>query len=85
MSLDSVVYKFWEGLSPETIASDCFPVLSLDQVYGAIAFYLSRLEEIDACFKQEEFEREQLCEETNDPEFSKKLKDACRQMHFISS
>jgi len=25
VSLDSVVYRFLEGLSPETIQADCFP------------------------------------------------------------
>ena len=40
VSLDSVVYAFLDGLSPETIVAECFPVLSLEQAYGAIAFYL---------------------------------------------
>ena len=46
VSLDSVTHGFMEGLSPEEIASQ-FPALSLEQVYGAIAFYLRRREEID--------------------------------------
>jgi hypothetical protein len=41
VSLDSVVYRFLEGLSPETIQADCFPTLTLDQVYGAISYYLT--------------------------------------------
>ena len=47
VSLDSVVYRFLEGLSPETIQSDCFPTLTLDQVYGAISYYLTNRVEID--------------------------------------
>ncbi len=47
VSLDSVVYRFLEGLSPETIQSDCFPTLTLDQVYGAISYYLTNRTEID--------------------------------------
>ena len=39
VSLDSVVLAFVEGLSPETIAGECFPTLTLEQVYGAIAYY----------------------------------------------
>jgi uncharacterized protein (DUF433 family) len=39
VSLDSLVYAFWDGKSPETIAQS-FPTLTLEQVYGAIAFYL---------------------------------------------
>src|SRR5258706_14220005 len=47
VSLDSVVYRFLEGLSPETIQADCFPTLTLDQVYGAISYYLTNRGEID--------------------------------------
>lgn len=34
VSLDSVALAFLDGLSPETIVAECFPVLSLEQVYG---------------------------------------------------
>ena len=37
VSLDSIVYAFWEGKSAETIAQS-FPTLTLEQVYGAITF-----------------------------------------------
>ena len=50
VSLDSLVYGFRDGESPETIR-DNFPTLSLAQVYGAIAFYLSHQAEIDAHLK----------------------------------
>jgi uncharacterized protein (DUF433 family) len=46
VSLDSIVYAFWRGASPETIRSS-FPGLTLEQVYGAITFYLSRQQELD--------------------------------------
>lgn len=46
VSLDSVVYAHREGRSPEAIA-DAFPSLSLEQIYGAIAFYLRHRAEID--------------------------------------
>lgn len=48
VSLDSVVYRFIEGLSPESIASECFPTLSLEDVYGAITYYLAHRAEIDS-------------------------------------
>ena len=59
VSLDSVVYRFLEGLSPESIQSDCFPVLTLEQVYGAITYYLHHRTELDAYLQQadEEYER----------------------------
>ena len=50
VSLDSVVYRWLEGLSPETIA-DCFPALTLEQVYGAVAYYLAHRAEVDAYLK----------------------------------
>lgn len=46
VSLDSVVYDYLGGLSPESIA-DNFDSLSLEQVYGAITFYLSHRDEVD--------------------------------------
>ncbi len=45
ISLDSIVYSFKEGLSPEAIQKD-FPLLKLSQVFGAIAFYLDHESEI---------------------------------------
>jgi uncharacterized protein (DUF433 family) len=46
ISLDSVVYSFNEGQSPEAIQED-FPLLKRSQIYGAIAFYLDHQAEID--------------------------------------
>lgn len=48
VSLDSVVYRFLEGLSPESIMTDCFPALTLEEVYGAITYYLAHRAEVDA-------------------------------------
>jgi len=47
VSLDSVVYAFLRGESPDGIA-ESFPALNLEQVYGAIAFYLSHRDTIDS-------------------------------------
>jgi uncharacterized protein (DUF433 family) len=46
VSLDSVVYSFLDGESPESIAQN-FPLLRLEQVYGGVAFYLANRELID--------------------------------------
>jgi len=51
ISLDSIVYAFREGCSPESIRED-FEGLTLAQVYGAIAFYLDRQGEVDAYLAQ---------------------------------
>lgn len=46
ISLDSIVYAFREGCSPESIRED-FDGLTLPDVYGAIAFYLDHQGDID--------------------------------------
>jgi uncharacterized protein (DUF433 family) len=40
VSLDSVVYAFLRGELPEGIV-ESFPALGLEQVFGAMAFYLA--------------------------------------------
>jgi len=60
ISLDSIVYAFLNGISPETIAYECFTSLTLEQVYGAIAYYLGHRAQIDAYLKQGEAEFEAL-------------------------
>ena len=47
ISLDSIVYLFREGMSAESIA-ESYPALTLEQVHGALAFYLGHQDEIDA-------------------------------------
>ena len=46
ISLDSIVYAFRQGSSPESIRED-FEGLSLPHVYGAIAFYLDHQAAVD--------------------------------------
>ncbi len=62
VSLDSVVYAFLRGESPEGIA-ESFPALSLEQVYGAIAFYLANQRAIDAYLEEGKVEFAHLREE----------------------
>lgn len=59
VSLESVVYEFLRGESPEAIVQS-FPSLSLEQVYGGITFYLAHRAEIDACLKESESRFEEL-------------------------
>lgn len=74
VSLDSVVYRWLEGLPPETIA-DCFPALTLEQVYGAIAYYLGHRAEVDAYLKaaDEEYEAFRQRVRANYPRLSRRL------------
>ena len=57
ISLDSVVYSFERGNSPEAIQKE-FPLLRLPQIYGAIAFYLDHQEEIRSYLEAKEREVE---------------------------
>jgi uncharacterized protein (DUF433 family) len=53
ISLDSVVYSFERGNSPEAI-QESFPVLKRAQIYGAIAFYLDHQAEVQRYLESEE-------------------------------
>ena len=81
VSLDSVVFAFLDGLSPETIASECFPVLTLEQVFGAITYYLGHRIEIDEYLKDTDEQFESLRQATRDadPQFHEKLMKARRE------
>jgi uncharacterized protein (DUF433 family) len=63
VSLDSVIHAYWNGSSPEQIADD-FPSLSLEQVYGAIAFYLRNKDEMDRYMAEQAVRWEQLRKES---------------------
>lgn len=55
VSLDSVVYAFLDGLSPESIA-ESFDTLTLEEIYGALAFYLGHREDVNTYLRQSEAE-----------------------------
>ena len=81
VSLDSIVYAFINGQTAESIAQS-FPVLTLEQVYGAIAYYLANRDEIDSYLKarQEQFEERRTQSRQTDPMFYQKLADARKHM-----
>ena len=64
ISLDSVVYAFKRGAAPESIKRS-FPLLSLEEIYGAITFYLSHEKEIDLYLAQAERELDAQSEVRN--------------------
>ena len=81
VSLDSVVYAFLEGLSPESIV-DSFDTLTLEEVYGALAFYLGHRDEIDAYLRRSEAQFDEICRRAREahPLLYQKLDEARRQM-----
>ena len=84
VSLNSIVYAFLDGQSAESIAQS-FPVLTLEQVYGAIAFYLANRAEIDTYLARVRvgFDALRQAARGADPMFYQKLADARRQRQTL--
>jgi uncharacterized protein (DUF433 family) len=70
VTLDSLVYAYWEGYSPETIAQAFW--LAPEQVYGAITFYLAHRQEVDESLRAGEAKQEA---------FRKQLRRRSRPLH----
>jgi uncharacterized protein (DUF433 family) len=77
ISLDSVVYAFRDGAAPESILRS-FPLLTLEEIYGAITFYLSNQTQIDAYLiaGEAEYEQQRQREREADPGFYQKFENA---------
>jgi uncharacterized protein (DUF433 family) len=80
VSLDSVAYAFRRGASPESIQRS-FPLLTLEQIYGAITFYLAHAEEIDQYLSagEQEFEELRRASREAHPEWHEKLDRARKE------
>lgn len=74
ISLASVVYEFRNGAAPESIMRS-FPLLTLEEVYGAITYYLSHQAEVDAYLagREAEFEEQRRREREEDPELFRRF------------
>lgn len=81
ISLDSIVYAFREGCSPETIRED-FEGLTLAHVYGAIAFYLDHQADIEGYLLQRKKQWDELERKgtTASPELHARLERARRSV-----
>jgi uncharacterized protein (DUF433 family) len=82
VSLDSVVYAFLRGESPEGIA-ESFPALGLEQIFGALAFYMANREIVDRYLSEgrQEFEILRQQARQNNPTLYGKLADARKLTH----
>lgn len=74
VSLDSIVYTYLAGETAESIAQ-AFQVLRLEQVYGAITYYLANRSDVDSYLKnaREDFEEMRKAARKADPMFYQKL------------
>ncbi len=59
VSLDSVLFAFDEGATPEEIAQN-FPTLDLAAIYSVIGYYLQNRAEVEKYLEQRKVEREEL-------------------------
>jgi uncharacterized protein (DUF433 family) len=89
VSLDSIVYAFRRGAAPETIRRS-FPVLTLEEVYGAITFYLAHEQEIDEHLQQSDLKFEAEAERRREqfrhanPELYERLTRARQESEITS-
>lgn len=81
ISLDSIVYAFRRGQSPESIRRS-FPLLALEEIYGAIAFYLANQAEVDEYLIREENEFETMRQDAQrlDADWHKKMQKARQEL-----
>jgi len=86
VSLDSIVWAYWNGQTAESIAQS-FAGLTLEQVHGALAFYLAHRPEIDSYLAHAQAEYDALREAARrqDPMFYQKLADARRSRQSATS
>ena len=79
VSLDSIVYAFLAGQSAEAIGQ-AFPVLTLEQVYGALTFYLAHREVVDEYLaaQRNDIEAKRQAARKADPMFYQKVAAARR-------
>jgi uncharacterized protein (DUF433 family) len=56
ISLDSLIHAFHRGESPESIRQ-YFELLTLEEVYGALTFYLANQNELDAYLARQDEHR----------------------------
>jgi len=84
VSLDSLVYRWREGLSAEKIQKDCFPVLTLAHVYGALAYYLDHKDAIDEYLVQQEAEEEVFRQQLREayPEAARRMDELAKRFPF---
>ncbi|HEX8650470.1 MAG TPA: DUF433 domain-containing protein [Pyrinomonadaceae bacterium] len=62
VSLDSVIYAFQEGATPEEIVQQ-YPTLDLKDVYAVISYYLQNQTEIEEYLAQRQVEHLKLKKE----------------------
>ena len=76
-----VVQKFLEGAAPDTVR-ESYPLLTLEQVYGTMAYYLGRQTELDEhfCTVDKEYEGWRAAQMPINAELRDRLERARQQL-----
>ncbi|HJZ96685.1 MAG TPA: DUF433 domain-containing protein [Candidatus Solibacter sp.] len=78
--IDRIVHEYWTGEEPETTQLH-FPTLTLEQVKGALEFYLSHREEVDRVIEERKRAEEMyIAEHPTPPEIVAKFERMRRQI-----
>lgn len=85
ISLDSVVYAFLKGETPEGIQSS-YTALNLEQIFGALAYYLANRAVIDDYLRKQRSEFDKMRQEARAkrPAFYAKI-EAARQARMAAT
>ena len=85
VSPDSIVYAYDRGASPESIQLS-FTTLTLEQIRGALAFYLAHRSDVDKYLRvgEREFDRLRQAQRAAHPDWYEKLNRA-REERFAAS
>lgn len=59
VSLDSVIYAFEEGATPEEIVQQ-YPTLDLAAIYSVISYYLQNRAEVEEYLEQRKIQRQEV-------------------------
>ncbi|MCC6366322.1 MAG: DUF433 domain-containing protein [Bryobacterales bacterium] len=85
VSLASIIYEYRDGATAETIREN-FPTLSLEQIHGAIAFYLGHRDEAEAYLRalEKKWEELQNSAEPADFELQRRIDEARKRSGYES-
>lgn len=78
--IDRIVWEYWNGEDPQCIQSH-YPTLTLQEVEGAIAFYLNHKDEVDKVIQENKRgEEEWIAAHPTPPEIKAKYDRLRREM-----
>ena len=82
ISLASLVYAYLDGYAAEGI-QECYPLLTLEQIHGGLAFYLGHRAEVEADLeeKRERYDQQRQIIRSADPAFYEQM--AARRCEFL--